>query len=317
MEIITRLPFDMKTKYYACLTYSSGFSSIKFIARRYHVSKASLMRWMKRFDGSEGSLATKSHRPLSPHPQAHTDEEIAKIRNLVRRNPHVGLNELYSKLRVQIGYSRHYSSLYRLLRRLGFYDIPHETHKKYEPKPYDTPLNMGAKAQLDVKFVPRDCLARNDTDDRYFQYTIIDEASRERFIYPYREQSSYSTVDFVRRAIAFFGYVPKIIQTDNGFEFTQSRDTPLVHLFDKLCLELGITHQLIKPRTPRHNGKVERSHRNDQQRFYQYLKFYDYDDLKHQMKVYLKRSNSICMSTLGWLTPTEKRAQLINAGMVA
>ena len=35
---------------------------------------------------------------------------------------------------------------------------------------------------------------------------MIDEASRQRFIYPYREQSSYSTIDFVKRAIAYFGY---------------------------------------------------------------------------------------------------------------
>lgn len=317
MEIISRLPHDLKTKFFACQTYSSGFSSVRFIVRKYHVSKSSLMRWMSMFDGSERSLAAKSHRPLSPHPMAHTDEEIAKIRNLVRRNPHAGLNELYSKLRVQIGYSRHYASLYRLLRRLGFYDIPKEARKKYEPKPYDTPKLLGQKAQMDVKCVPRGCFSGDDPDARYYQYTLIDEASRERFIFPYREQSSYSTVDFVRRAIAFFGYVPKTIQTDNGFEFTHSRDTDVVHPFDTLCDELGIAHQLIKPRTPRHNGKVERSHRNDQKRFYSWLKFFDYDDLIKQMKAYLKRSNSICMSTLGWLTPAEKRAQLISEGMVS
>ena len=317
MEIITRLPHDLKTRFYACLTYSSGNSSVRFISRKYHVSKSSLMRWMKRFDGSDSSLIPKSHRPLSPHPSSHTPDEIDKIRHLIRRNPHAGLNEIYSKLRIQIGYSRHYASLYRLLRRLGFYDIPRETHKKYEPKPYDTPPDLGAKAQMDVKCAPRSCLARTGDGDRYFQYTIIDEASRERFIYPYKEQTSYSTVDFVRRAIAFFGYVPKIIQTDNGFEFAHSKETDILHPLDRLCLELGVTHQLIRPRTPRHNGKVERSHRNDQNRFYQFLKFYDYDDLKRQMKVYLRRSNSICISTLKWLTPIQKRQQLVENGMVA
>ena len=109
--------------------------------------------------------------------------------------------------------------------------------------------------------------------DKFYQYTIIDEATRERFIYPFKEQSSYSTVTFVKMAIKYFGYTPETIQTDNGFEFTHFKDTKRVHLFDKLCNELGIKHQLIRPRTPRHNGKVERSHRNDNERFYSKLSF--------------------------------------------
>ena len=84
----------------------------------------------------------------------------------------------------------------------------------------------------------------------------------------------------------------------------------MIHPLDILCNELNITHKLIRPRTPRHNGKVERSHRNDQQRFYSYLSFYSFDDLLIQMKAYLKRSNNIPMQVLNWLTPLQKREQL-------
>lgn len=87
-------------------------------------------------------------------------------------------------------------------------------------------------------------------------------------------------------------------------------DTLRVHPFDKLCLSLGIEHKRIRPRTPRHNGKVERSHRNDQERFYNWLRFYSYEDLLAQMKRYLARSNDIPMRVLGWLSPLEKRRQL-------
>ncbi|MBQ2021367.1 MAG: integrase core domain-containing protein, partial [Peptococcaceae bacterium] len=69
-------------------------------------------------------------------------------------------------------------------------------------------------------------------------------------------------------------------------------------------------HKLIRPRTPRHNGKVERSHRNDQERFYNYLKFYSYDDLLIQMQRYLVRSNNIPMKVLGWKSPREMRHSL-------
>ena len=75
---------------------------------------------------------------------------------------------------------------------------------------------------MDVKHVPSACYVGR-MPDKFYQYTVIDEASRERFIYPYKEQSSYSTIDFVKRAIAFFGYKPETIQTDNGSEFTYSK----------------------------------------------------------------------------------------------
>ena len=193
---------------------------------------------------------------------------------------------------------------------MGYY-VNKEQHKKYIPKHYDTPEELGIKWQLDVKYVPKYCYSGND-GQKFYQYTIIDEASRERFIYPYKEQSSYSTIDFVKRAIVYFGYKPKIIQTDNGAEFTHITKTDRIHPLDVLCNKENIEHKLIKPRTPRHNGKVERSHRNDQQRFYQFLKFYSYDDLLKQMKSYLKRSNNIPMQVLGWISPLEKREQLLN-----
>ena len=79
-----------------------------------------------------------------------------------------------------------------------------------------------------------------------------------------------------------------------------------------LCDALNIQHKLIRPRTPRHNGKVERSHRNDQERFYSYLSFYSLDDLNIQMRAYLKRSNNIPSSSLKWMSPIDKRNSLID-----
>lgn len=304
------IPHELNTKYYATKLYRSGYS-ISFVCRRYKISKSSLMRWNKKFDGTKQSLIDKSHRPLTPHPNAHTQLEIKWIKDLIRRNPHISMSELYGKLRTERGYSRTAPSLFRVLRKLGFY-INKEIHEKYVPKKYDTPTDIGIKWQMDVKYVPTKCYS-GTTPDKFYQYTIIDEASRERFIYPYKEQSSFSTIDFVKRAILYFGYQPKIIQTDNGQEFTYTMKTNRIHPLDVLLNELNITHQLIRPRTPRHNGKVERSHRNDQNRFYNYLKFYSYDDLKYQMKSYLNRSNNIPMQVLGWLSPIEKRNKINEA----
>jgi len=200
-------------------------------------------------------------------------------------------------------------SLYRVFVRLGYAPKAPSTKKIRHGGKYDTPVKTGVKWQMDVKHVPRACYAGSD-GQKFYQYTMIDEASRERFIYPYPETGSYYTVKFVKRAAEYFGYLPLEIQTDNGAEFTNTVRTGRVHALDRLCSELGITHKLIRPRTPWHNGKVERSHRNDQERFYNHLRFYSYDDLKLQMKRYLYRSNRIPMAVLGWKSPVEKRLEL-------
>lgn len=271
------------------------------------------MRWNKRYDGSKGSLEAGSHRPHSAHPNAHTAEELTWIQNYHRRNPNISICELYGKLRQEKGYTRHPGSLYRVFIRLGYRTEVESTKKKSKHLGhYETPKELGKKWQMDVKYVPSVCYAGTD-GQKFYQYTMIDEASRERFIYAYMEQSGYSTVDFVYRAIQYFGYAPEVLQTDNGSEFTNISKTDRTHTLDLLCAKLHITHKLIRPRTPWHNGKVERSHRNDQERFYNFLRFYSLDDLQIQMKRYLKRSNRIPMSVLNWISPVQFRASLVAA----
>lgn len=303
------LPHELSTKVQSVNLYRNT-KDISFVCRRYHISKASLMRWNKQYDGTKESLMPKSHRPKSTHPNAHTQQELTWIKNYHRRNPNISICELYGKLRTEKGYSRHPGSLYRVFVRLGYRKKVESTKKKKKHTgTYNTPTELGVKWQLDVKYVPTACYSGND-DERFYQYTVIEEASRERFIYPYKEQSGYSTVDFIKRAIIYFGYAPETIQTDNGSEFCNTIKTDRIHYFDRFCLHFNIHHKTIRPRTPWHNGKVERSHRNDQERFYNYLKFYSYDDLLIQMKRYLKRSNNIPMAVLGWKSPLQKRDEL-------
>lgn len=319
MDIITQnrryLPHEIITRIHAVETYRQT-KDVKYVCRKYHVSKASLMRWNKRYDGSRESLADKSHKPLSPHPNSHTEEELKWIQDLHRRTPEISLCEMYAKLKMR-NYQRHPLSLYRVFIRLGYRSKVESTKEKSKHMGhYETPKKLGEKWQMDVKYVPKACYTNTD-GQMYYQYTMLEEASRVRFIYAYKEQSGYSTVDFVKRAIKFFGYKPKTIQTDNGGEFTNFTKTERTHAFDKLCSELQITHKLIRPRTPWHNGKVERSHRNDQERFYNYLSFYSYDDLKTQMKRYLYRSNRTATSVLNWQSPIQKHRALLDAAKQA
>ena len=313
MDSITQnkryLPHENSTKINSVKLYRQT-KDIGFVCRRYHISKASLMRWNKRYDGTKESLEPRSHKPLTPHPNSHTEEEIKWIKDYHRRTPNISICELYGKLREDKAYSRHPGSLYRVFVRLGFRKKVESTKKKSKHLgKYDTPEAIGEKWQMDVKYVPKVCDSR-DEKEQYYQYTVIEEASRKRFIYAYQEQSSYSTVDFFKRAIAYFGYAPNILQTDNGGEFTHTQKTKRIHPLDVFCNTYGIKHKTIRPRTPWHNGKVERSHRNDQERFYNHLKFYSFNDLQEQMKRYLYRSNNIPMAVLGWKSPNQKQHEL-------
>ncbi len=164
-----------------------------------------------------------------------------------------------------------------------------------------------------IKVVARVCCP---AAQHLFQYTAIDEFSRLRYLAAYEEQSTYSSAKFLKKAYAFFkrhGFTVECVQTDNGFEFTNrfaQSNRELVTLFEKTAAELGIQHKLIRPYTPRHNGKVERRHRSDQERFYNYLRFYSYEDLLVSMRRYLRRSNRISMAVLGWKSPIQKRQEL-------
>lgn len=302
-------PHLLETKLHAVVLYRQT-KDISFVCRRYHISKASLMRWNKLYNGTKESLLPKSHKPHSPHPNAHTEEELKWIRDYHRRNSNISISELYGKLREDKAYSRHPGSLYRVFVRLGFRQKVESTKKKSKHAgKYETPAVLGEKWQMDVKYVPTACFSGKEAQ-QYYQYTIIEEASRKRFIYAYEEHSSYSSVDFLKRAIIFFGYAPKEIQTDHGSEFTHTAKTNRIHPLDVFCNKSSIFHHVLRPRTPWHNGKVERSHRNDQERFYNYLKYYSFHDLQEQMKRYLFRSNNIPMAVLGWKSPNAKHLEL-------
>ena len=113
------LPHEITTKVYSVRLYRET-KDIGFVCRRYHISKASLMRWNKQYNGTKESLLPKSHRPHTPHPNAHTEEELKWIRDYHRRNPNISVNELYGKLIQEKAYSRHPGSLYRVFVRLGY-----------------------------------------------------------------------------------------------------------------------------------------------------------------------------------------------------
>lgn len=288
----------------AVIAYSLKHGVTK-AAIRYKLNRQYVYRWRKRYDGTLQSLADRSHRPHS-HPSQHTPEEIKLILNMRRRNPNTGIVVFWVKLR-QRGYTRSISGLYRFLRKRGQMAAP-LPNPKYVPKPYEQMRYPGQRVQIDVKFVPSICIIGQETGTKWYQYTFIDEYSRFRYLEAFQEHSTYSSAEFIKHCVQRFPYAVECVQTDNGLEFTNSknsRGTDRETLFEKTLRELGIRHKLIRVFTPRHNGKVERSHRKDNEEFYASHRFYSFDDFKKQLAVRERAYNHFPMRPLNWRSPKQ------------
>ena len=275
-------------------------------SQRYEVSRPTIYSWMKRYDGTLKSLQNLSRRPKH-HPNEHTEAELYLIKNMRRRCPNDGIVYLWVKLRRR-GYSRTISGLYKALRRMGDKRVKLPNPKRKDIcKPYEKMSYPGQRVQIDVKFVPRACLTTEAlTDGGFYQYTFIDEYSRFRILEAFQEHSTHSSAEFIRHCAEKFPYIIECVQTDNGSEFTNrlnSKGCRSKTLFETTLDQLGIRHKLIKPMTPRHNGKVERSHRKDNEYFYAKHSFYSFEDLQKQLTVWSIQYNNFPMRPLGWLSP--------------
>ena len=170
--------------------------------------------------------------------------------------------------------------------------------------------------QIDTKLVEKD----GEPGEWLYQFTAIDECSRVRFLGGSLTKGAAAATKFLEDAVRFFktlGVEVYRAQTDNGTEFTlPHNDATLASyargetdeaLFTVKCDELGIRHKLIKPRTPQLNGKVERSHRIDNDRFYSRFRFGRYDALDHALKtVWMPEYNEMRPhGALGGQTPMQ------------
>ena len=147
-------------------------NSIFATIRRFGVSRATIYRWRKRYNGTTQSLAEYSRRPHS-HPNQHTPEELKLISDMRRRNPNDGLVFFWTKL-MQRGYKRSIPALWRILRKLSLQPVK-PPNPKYIPKPYEPMLYPGQRVQVDVKIVPKSCIVpdADGLQERYYQYTAM------------------------------------------------------------------------------------------------------------------------------------------------
>lgn len=146
--------------------------------------------------------------------------------------------------------------------------------------------------------MPAACYAGSD-GEKFYQYTMIEETSRKRFIHSYRENSDYSTGDFVKRVITWFSYAPSTIQTDHGGEFTNSKKhKKSIFPTDSVAASISNTRgfdQGLHGTTTRWSAVTAAVRKSSTIT----CGFTPTKNLQTQMKRYLYHSNNIPMSVLG------------------
>lgn len=269
--------------------------------RRYHTSRQQVQRWRKKYDGTTASLSNKSTRPHS-HPNQHTREEIELIKRMHRRYSFEGLAQVYRSL-MDAGYTRTYQSMQKQLRNLR---LKQPEKKKYLKSKYKALKGEypGEYVEVDVKYVPLECIGFSSSHARYYQITGIDLYSRKRIIKLVNELSTYETSKFLYSLEKRMGFKIKTIQTDNGREFCNDTDKAQ-SLFQIVLERLGIRHKRIRPYSPWQNGVVERSHRVDNEIFYARRRFSSEEEMYKSFKRYAARTNNICREILKFKSPNE------------
>jgi transposase InsO family protein len=264
-----------------------------------------LERWVATYkQAGEAGLAPRSTRPKTQPNETpiHIKEQIVSL----RRKQKVCALKLKWKLAKE-GVVIHERTIGKILKTENLVRRYHVKKTKY--KYIKVPLQPGELMEIDVKVVPGKVAGR-----QYFQYTAIDCATRWRYLAVYDNQSSYHSIVFLKTAISVFPHRIRAIKTDNGSIFTNyyvgtnkrsDLTVKTIHALDIFCQNQGIIHYLIDPGKPAQNGKVERSHRSDQESFYDRNQFFSITDLRQKLRRWNTAYNNLEHCGLNGKTPNE------------
>lgn len=259
--------------------------------RHYRISARTIRRWRRRWRsrGVEGLVpAYPRHRPRQVPPKA-----LELIRQ-ARQELGYGAPRTRLWLQRVHGIRLAVGTIQRVFRDLGLPRL--RRTRKREPRQMKLfeKAEPGESVQVDVKYVP--------IAGRWaFQYTALDDCTRFRVLRLYRRLHHHSSLAFLTELQRAFPFPVKRLQCDHGQEFS---------LAFVLAVEAaGIRHRYIRPRRPQQNGKVERSHRIDQEEFWGRQRFPDFEAAATALREWEAHYNFQRFSlALQGRTPAEKLA---------
>ena len=254
------------------LQHAEKIGNVRKTCRYFGVGRSSFYRWLDAFQ-KHGEAGLKNAKFIPKNPANQTPSEIVDKVLYLRRKYHLGPIRIVWYLARYHDIKISDAGVYRILRRNGLNRLPRGTRmRKLHTKRYQKQV-PGHHIQVDVKFLT--FKGKRGEKVRRFQYTAIDDATRVRALKIYDKHTQANAIDFIDHIIEKFPFRIREVRTDNGHEFQAKFHW---HVEDK-----GIRHSYIKRGTPQLNGKVERSHRSDQQELYQLLNYKDDVDLEAKL----------------------------------
>jgi transposase InsO family protein len=279
--------------------------SLAAVAKVCPHSERSLKRWKKAYEESGlAGLAPRSTQPkTSP---AETSIRIKEEVITLRHQTGLCALKLHWRLKKQ-GLVVPPRTIGKILKDEGL--VRKYRVKKVKYKYLRAERQPGELLEIDVKYVPGSIAGK-----RYFQYTAIDTATRWRYLRIFEEQTTHHSILFLEDVIQRFPHTITGVKTDNGSIFTNyylgtnkrsDQTVKTLHALDVFCAKHKIIHYLIDPGKPAQNGTVERSHREDQQKFYERNKFRSFMDLKKKIRLWNEYYNNLEHCGLEGQTPNE------------
>ena len=261
------------------------------------ISRSQFYYWKKRIDlksSNKGKGYSKVQRLISYSRKPKTNpkqfpEETIKLIIKIRKRTKRGADHIWFILRDKYGIYVSVTGIYKVLKRKGL--IKKKKHKYKQNKTYEAPKYLpGEKVQIDVKYVKLVDVMAEKLGKKYrwvYQYTSLDVSTGIKFKMIYEDHDGQSSIDFLTKVRLFYPFSIKIIQTDNGFEFTWRLHPEIIkiHPFTLQCHLFKYEHYLIPPAYPRANSHVERTHRIDEEEVYRGRTF---TSLKQLHKVNLR-----------------------------
>ena len=269
-------------------------------------SKRSLERWVSLFKkkGIKG-LIPKSTKPK--HSPNKTKDNLKNKVIQLKKKEGICAKKIHWRLKRKENINIPLSTISKILKDQNL--VRKYRKKKIKYKHIKTNLEIGDIIEIDVKHVPGPI-----KNKKYHQYTAIDLASRWRYLQVYNEENTFNSIRFLKEIISKFPEKIKAIKTDNHSTFTNyylgslkrsDMTVKTVHALDIFCKENNIIHYLIDKGKPNQNGKVERSHREDQEKFYDKNSFKDFNDLKKKIRNWNNYYNNLEHCGLDGKTPNE------------
>jgi transposase InsO family protein len=278
---------------------------VKDMAKVFPYSQRTLERWVASYkEKGEAGLEPLSTAPKTS-PRATKD---ALKRYIVRIRG--GKGKCAQKISWQLkdeGIIIHERTIGKILKKEGL--VRKYRVKKIKYEYIRAERKPGELIEIDIKYVPGRIKGK-----RYYQYTAVDTSSRWRYMKIYPEQSGWNSESFLQEVIDRFPYTIQAVKTDNGFVFTNrylgtykrlDRMPKGVHVFDRFCNRKNIVHYLIDPGKPAQNGTVERSHRSDQESFYDRNTFETLEDLEEKLVLWNTEYNELAHCGLKGKSPSQ------------